>query len=57
MNDLQYVKPLPDFTTTKFSDCVNTPFMAALESYFTKGGDLKTIMSDTAKTADACLAK
>jgi len=57
MNDLQYVKPLPDFTTTKFSDCVNTPFMAALESYFTSGGDLKTIMSDTAKTADACLAK
>jgi multiple sugar transport system substrate-binding protein len=57
MNDLQYVKSLPDFTTTKFSDCVNTPFMAALESYFDNGGDLKTIMSETATTADACLAK
>lgn len=57
MEDLNYVHPLPDFTTTKFSDCVNTPFMAALQSYFDNGGDLKAIMTETATTADACLAK
>ncbi len=57
MEDLNYVHPLPDFTTTKFSDCINTPFMAALQSYFDNGGDLKAILTETATTADACLAK
>jgi multiple sugar transport system substrate-binding protein len=57
MTDLANVHPLPDFTTTKFSDCVNTPFGAALGDYFNKGGDLQTIMDKTAATADACLAK
>ena len=55
MADLANVKPLPDFTTTRFSDCVNTPFMAALEKYFNEGGDLQTIMNETAAESDACL--
>ena len=57
MADLAVVHPLPDFTTTKFNDCLNTPFSAALDGYFSKGGDLKTIMSGVATAADACLAK
>jgi multiple sugar transport system substrate-binding protein len=57
MADLANVKPLPDFTTPKFNDCLNTPFMAGLEQYFLKGGDLKAIMTDVATKADACLAK
>jgi multiple sugar transport system substrate-binding protein len=57
MADLAVVHPLPDFTTVKFSDCVNTPFGAALDGYFSNGGDLKTIMTGVATAADACLAK
>jgi multiple sugar transport system substrate-binding protein len=57
MADLDNVHPLPDFTSAKFGDCVATPFQAALEGYFTNGGDLKTILTDVATKADACLAK
>ena len=57
MADLDNVKPLPDFTTNKFGDCLNTPFMAGLEQYFLQGGDLKAIMSGVAAEADACLAQ
>ena len=57
MADLGVVHPLPDFTTTKFNDCLNTPFGAALDGYFSNGGDLKTIMTTLATQADACLAK
>ncbi len=55
MADLAVVHPLPDFTTMKFNDCVNTPFTQALEGYFTSGGDLKTILTGVATTADTCL--
>jgi multiple sugar transport system substrate-binding protein len=57
MSDLGVVHPLPDFTTMKFNDCVNTPLTQALEGFFTSGGDLKTIMTDVAKTADTCLGQ
>ncbi len=57
MADLANVHPLPDFTTMKFNDCLNTPFMAALEGYFANGGDLKTIMTGVATAADTCLSK
>jgi multiple sugar transport system substrate-binding protein len=57
MADLANVKPLPDFTNQKFGDCVATPFQAALEQIFLKGGDLKALMKDVATKADACLAK
>ena len=57
MADLDNVHPLPDFTNAKFGECVATPFQAALEGYFTSGGDLKTILTDVSTQADACLAK
>jgi multiple sugar transport system substrate-binding protein len=57
MADLGVVHSLPDFTTMKFNDCLNTPFGAALDGYFSNGGDLKTIMTGVATAADACLAK
>jgi multiple sugar transport system substrate-binding protein len=57
MADLNNVHPLPDFTNPKFGDCVATPFQAALEDYFTNGGDLKTKLTDVATKADACLAQ
>jgi len=57
MADLAFVHPLPDFTTAKFSDCVNTPIVNALSGYFANGGDWQTILSATATEADACLAK
>ena len=57
MADLDNVHPLPDFTSPKFGDCVATPFQAALEDYFTNGGDLKQKLTDVATKADACLAK
>jgi hypothetical protein len=41
----------------KFNDCVNTPLAAALDTYFSKGGDLKALMTTVATGADACLAK
>lgn len=57
MSDLAVVHPLPDFTTMKYNDCLNTPLTTALDGYFSKGGDLKAIMSKVASDADACLAK
>ena len=57
MADLAVVHPLPDFTTMKFNDCVNTPLSKALDTYFTSGGDLKTLMTQVATDADACIAK
>lgn len=57
MADLANVKPLPDFRTTKYGDCVVTPFHAALEDYFANGGDLKAMMTKVAADADVCLAK
>jgi multiple sugar transport system substrate-binding protein len=57
MADLDNVHPLPDFSNPKFGDCVASPFQAALEGYFNNGGDLKTILTDVATQADACLAK
>lgn len=56
MADLAVVHPLPDFTTMKYNDCLNTPFTKALDGYFTNGGDMKTIMTKVATDADACLA-
>ena len=57
MADLANVHPLPDFRTTKYGDCVATPFKAALEGYLNSGeGDLKAIMTQAAADADACLA-
>lgn len=58
MADLANVKPLPDFRTTKYGDCVATPFKAALEEYLNSGeGDLKAMMTQVAADADACLAQ
>jgi multiple sugar transport system substrate-binding protein len=57
MSDLAVVHPLPDFTTMKYNDCLNTPFAAALDTYFTSGGDLKALLSDVATQADACLGQ
>lgn len=57
MADLDNVHPLPDFSNPKFGDCVATPFQAALEGYFSNGGDLKAILTDVATQADACLVK
>ena len=57
MSDLGVVHPLPDFTTMKFGDCVNTPFNAALDQYISNGGDLKTIMTGVATAADTCLGQ
>ena len=57
MSDLAVVHPLPDFTTMKWNDCVNTPFAAALDTYFSKGGNLKTLLSKVATDGDTCLAK
>jgi multiple sugar transport system substrate-binding protein len=59
MADLANVQPLPDFRTTKYGDCVATPFKAALEGYLLANGegDLKAIMTKAAADADACLAK
>lgn len=57
MADLDNVHPLPDFSNPKFGDCVATPFQAALEGYFNNGGDLKTILTDVATQADACLVQ
>jgi hypothetical protein len=48
---------VPDFTNPKFGDCVATPFQAALEGYFSNGGDLKAILTDVSTQADACLVK
>ena len=57
MSDLGVVHPLPDFTTMKFNDCVNTPLTKALDTYFTSGGDMKTLMSKVASDGDTCLAQ
>lgn len=57
MSDLGVVHPLPDFTTMKWNDCVNTPLTAALDTYFTSGGDMKALMTKVASDADVCLAK
>ncbi len=57
MADLGVVHPLPDFTTMKFNDCLNTPLTKALDAYFTAGsGDLAASMKQVATAADACLA-
>jgi hypothetical protein len=39
----------------KFPDCLNNPLQAALDTYFTSGGDLKALLSDVAIQADSCL--
>ena len=57
MSDLGVVHPLPDFTTMKFNDCVNTPLTKALDTYFTSGGDMKALMTKVAADADTCLAQ
>jgi len=57
MADLANVHSLPDFTTIKFNDCLNTPLTTALGDYFNNGGDLQTIMTQVATDADTCLAQ
>ena len=54
---LDDVKPLPEFTTPKFTDCVENQFKAAMENVFLKGTAVQAALDDAAKQADACLAK
>jgi len=55
--DLANVKPLEILSNANYNSCVDTPLHDAIAAYTLKGGDLKAILTDLAKTADACLAK
>ncbi len=57
MADLANVKPLELLSNVNYNTCVDGPFHDALKAYGLTGGDLKTIMTDVATKADACLAK
>ncbi|MEZ4663749.1 MAG: hypothetical protein R2911_39955 [Caldilineaceae bacterium] len=47
--DLQNVKPLPEFTTPKFGDCVEKFYKAHMEEVFS--------MAQTCKAPDAAVAE
>lgn len=54
---LDDVKPLPEFTTPKFTDCVENQYKSAMEEVFLKGAAVQASLDNAAKQADACLAK
>ena len=55
--DLDNVKPLPEFTTPKFGDCVEKFYKEEIEQVFLSGKDVQTAMDDAVAKADACLAE
>lgn len=55
--DLDNVKPLPEFTTPKFLDCVETTYKEEIEQVFLSGKTVQAAMDDAVATADACLAE
>ncbi|MEZ4709471.1 MAG: sugar ABC transporter substrate-binding protein [Caldilineaceae bacterium] len=55
--DLQNVKPLPEFTTPKFGDCVEKFYKAHMEEVFLSGVDVQSAMDAAVAEADACLAE
>lgn len=57
LNDLNNVKPLPEFTTPKWTDCGEKNFKAGMEQVFLSGTSVQDAMDKAAADADACLAK
>ena len=55
--DLDNVKPLPEFTTAKFADCVDKFYKEEIEQVFLSDKEVQTAMDDAATKADACLAE
>lgn len=55
--DLANVKPLPEFTTPKFGDCVEKAYKAGIEQVFLSGMAVQEAMDNAVKEADACLAQ
>ena len=56
INDLNNVKPLPEFTTPKWLECGEKNFKAGMEDIFLNGTSVQDAMDKAAADADACLA-
>lgn len=56
LKDLDNVKPLPEFTTAKYNDCVDKFFKENLEKVLLQGLGVQEAMDMAAQQADACLA-
>ncbi len=56
LNDLNNVKPLPEFTTPKWGECGEKNFKAGMEDVFLNGTSVQDAMDKAAADADACLA-
>jgi multiple sugar transport system substrate-binding protein len=55
MRDLANVKPLEILSNLNYNKCVDGPLATAIQTYFLKGGDLKTLLTGVATQADPCL--
>jgi multiple sugar transport system substrate-binding protein len=56
VKDLENIKPLPEFTTAKYGDCVDKFFKENLEKVLLQGLGVQEAMDTAAQQADACLA-
>jgi multiple sugar transport system substrate-binding protein len=57
VEDLENVVQLPDFTTPKFGECVESNFREELEKVFLQDKAVQAAMDDVAALADSCLAE
>lgn len=57
LNEVQYLKPLPDMRTRYWNDTTNKFFTEALDELLANGGDVQAILTDAAQKADAEYAK
>lgn len=55
--DLQYIKPLPEFRSIFFGECVEKFYREAIERLLLEGGGVQTVMDAAAAKADVCLAE
>jgi len=57
LNEVQYLKPLPDMRSLYWNDTANKYFGQAQDTLLASGGDVKAILTDAAKKADEDYAK
>lgn len=57
INDLNNVKPLPEFTTANWGTCGDTAFKENLERVFLEGISVEEAMNAAVEESDACLAE